>query len=59
MNTATRVRAAERNRRIFFPSERPAAPARAGLLPTLTLVASRLASCIQRVALRLRGWGAA
>jgi hypothetical protein len=48
MNTAIRVRAVERNRRIFFPSERPAAaPSRGGLLRRFHLAA--------KAALGLRG----
>ena len=48
MNTAIRAGADERRRRIFFPSERPAAaPARSGLFRIVRLVA--------RAALLLRG----
>ncbi len=48
MNTAIRARAEQRERRIFFPSERPApAPARSGL--------QRLFRLAARAALRLRG----
>lgn len=48
MNTAIRACAEQRERRIFFPSERPAAaPARGGLLRRFHLAA--------RAALGLRG----